>query len=155
MGEEPAGRVTALHVHPAEHWVSMAPTFEIRFTPDGIEGDVHEGRDKRAVLMVEAADLEHLGLRPGDLREQITVDLPGLMQLEEGTRLETGEAVLEITGPCEGCTHIGEHVGVDDTEAFRVSLAGRRGMLARVESVDGEGVLRVGDPIFVVEPSAT
>ncbi len=141
------GRVSALFVHPPEHWADMSAVGEVRVTTKGIDGDVHAGRGKRALLLVEAGDLLDLGLAPGDLREQVTVELPGLMGLAAGTRLSIGDAVLEVTGPCEPCTHIGEHVGAPDASAFRDRLKGRRGLLARVASVDGDGAVRVGDAV--------
>ena len=144
------GRVVALFVHPKEHWIELSPADEIRVTRKGIDGDVHAGRGKRAVLLMDANDLEELGLRPGELREQVTVDLPGLMSMDAGTRIAVGDVVLELSGPCEPCTHIGEHVGVDDRKAFQETLKGRRGMLARVASVEGNGVVRVGDPVRVL-----
>jgi MOSC domain-containing protein YiiM len=100
---------------------------------------------------MHAGDVQDLGIRPGDLREQITVDLPGLMRLAPGTRLRVGPAVLEITKECVGCTHIGEHVGVQDVEAFRLSLEGRRGMLASVREVEDGQPIRVGDHVEVLD----
>lgn len=115
----------------------------------GLEGDWHSKRGGRALLLMDAGDLRDLDLSPGDLREQITVDLPGLMGVEAGTRLRVGPAVLEITKPCDPCTHIGEHVGVGDVEAFRDRLRGRRGMLARFVEADGDRI-KVGDPVEVL-----
>jgi MOSC domain-containing protein YiiM len=114
----------------------------------GLEGDLHgktKEDGKRQVLLMDTESLDALGLRPGDLRDQITLDLPGLQQLPPGTRLQVGQAELELTGPCEPCTHIGMLVGKDDREAFRRSLVGRRGVLARVVAVTGAGRIRVGD----------
>jgi MOSC domain-containing protein YiiM len=141
--------VVSLHLL-REHERSPEPVPEVRATPLGLEGDVHAGRmaGKRQVLLMDAKDLQDLGLRPGDLREQVTVDLAGLMQIPPGTRLGVGEAVLELTGPCEPCTHIGEHVGVHDVEAFQKNLRGRRGMLARVAA---PGAIRIGDPVEVLQ----
>jgi MOSC domain-containing protein YiiM len=126
------------------HWTALEPVEMVDATTIGLDGDRHAGREegKRQVLLTDAGDLRTLGLRPGDLREQVTVELPGLMSLTPGTRLRIGEAVLELTGRCEPCTHIGEHVGVEDREAFRERLVGRRGMLARVSE---PGPIRVGD----------
>jgi MOSC domain-containing protein YiiM len=124
---------------------------EVRAIPgEGLEGDWHRGHGRRSVLLMHSGDVRDLGIRPGDLREQITVDLPGLMKLPSGTRLRVGRAVLEITKECVGCTHIGEHVGVDDVEAFRVSLDGRRGMLASVLEAEDGRPIRVGDPVEVL-----
>ena len=140
-----SGRVVSLQLK-REHWEPLAPVDQIRLTEDGIDGDRHAGRaeGKRQILLIDAGDLRDLDLKPGDLREQVTVELPGLMALPEGTRLRLGTAVLELTGECGPCTHIGEHVGVEDPEAFRQQLEGRRGVLARVSE---PGEIRVGDPV--------
>ncbi|MGH2547016.1 MAG: MOSC domain-containing protein [Actinomycetota bacterium] len=141
------GRVVSLQTK-REHPAPLEPVESFRATELGLEGDRHAGRQegKRQVLLAEAGDLRDLGLDPGDLREQVTLDLPGLMSLDEGTRLRVGEAVLELTGVCEPCTHIGEHIGAEDPEVLRQSLVGRRGMLARVV---GEGPIRRDDPVEV------
>jgi MOSC domain-containing protein YiiM len=141
------GRVVSLQMK-REHFAPLEPMDAVRATAVGLEGDRHAGREhaKRQVLLVEAGDLRDLGLEPGALREQVTVDLPGLMALDAGTRLRVGEAVLELTGVCEPCTHVGEHLRVDDPEAFRQTLVGRRGMLARVLA---EGAIRRDDPVEV------
>jgi MOSC domain-containing protein YiiM len=143
------GRVVSLQLK-TRHWGPLEAVDSVTATPVGLDGDRHAGRrgGKRQVLLAESGDLRHVGLAPGELREQVTVDLPGLMRLGAGSRLRVGEAVLEVTGPCEPCTHIGEHVGVEDREAFRRSLVGRRGMLA---TVVGEGTIRLGDPVEVQE----
>ncbi len=139
------GSVVALHPNRTRHR-PLDRVDTVRATAQGIEGDIHAGRSRgrRQVLLMDAGDLRTLGLCPGDLREQITVDLPGLMALPVGTQLSVGDAELQITGPCEPCTHIGEHVGVGDPEALRERLRGRRGMPARV--VDA-GLISVGDPV--------
>jgi MOSC domain-containing protein YiiM len=141
------GRVVSLQTK-REHDAPLSPVESFTATALGLEGDRHAGREegKRQVLLAEAGDLRDLGLDPGDLREQVTLDLPGLMSLDEGTRLRVGEAVLELTGVCEPCTHIGEHIEAKDPEALRRRLVGRRGMLARVV---GEGPIRREDPVEV------
>jgi MOSC domain-containing protein YiiM len=140
-------RVVALHVL-RRHEADPEPVDRVQATAVGLDGDVHAGRHggKRQVLVVATEDLARVGLRPGDLREQVTVDLEGLMHLPPGSRLQVGDVVLELTGPCEPCTHIGEHLGVEDREAFRQTLQGRRGMLARV-APGGEGIVGVGDEV--------
>jgi MOSC domain-containing protein YiiM len=144
-GDMPSGHVVSLQMK-RQHWAQLEPVASVEATERGLDGDKHAGREggKRQVLVTDEDDLRHLDLKPGDLREQVTVRLPGLMSLAAGTRLEVGEAVLEVTGPCEPCTHIGEHLGQDDREAFRARLRGRRGMLARV-AVPGR--IDVGDPV--------
>jgi MOSC domain-containing protein YiiM len=140
-----AGTVVSLQLKRG-HWSALDRVDAVDATAIGLDGDRHAGRQdgKRQVLLTDAGDLRDMGLRPGDLREQVTLELPGLMSLGPGTLLRVGRAVLELTGACEPCTHIGEHVGVEDREAFRQRLVGRRGMLARVSE---PGPIRVGDPV--------
>jgi MOSC domain-containing protein YiiM len=145
-----SGAVVSLQIVPGNH-APVRYLDEVRAIPEeGLEGDWHRGHGRRSVLLMHSGDVQDLGIRPGDLREQITVDLPGLMKLAPGTRLRVGPAVLEITKECVGCTHIGEHVGVEDVEAFRVSLEGRRGMLATVLDVQDGEPIRVGDQVEVL-----
>lgn len=147
------GRVISLQLL-AEHRERPEPVRQARaLVARGLEGDVHgkkETGSRRQVLIVDRATLEALALRPGDLREQITVDFPVLETLSVGTLLRLGPVTCELTGPCEPCTHIGGLLGVPDAVAFQRSLQGRRGQLAKVAAVDGDGVIRVGDPVVVI-----
>jgi MOSC domain-containing protein YiiM len=144
------GTVVSLQMK-RDHWAPLETVEAVEATPLGLDGDRHAGRENgpRQILLMAVEDLRDLGLRPGDLREQVTVDLPGLMSLAAGTRLKVGPAVLELTGECTGCTHIGEHVGVEDPEVFRQRLVGRRGMLARVAE---PGRIQVGDAVGTEGP---
>lgn len=146
------GKVVSLQVVPGNHATAEHRDVVTAAPGKGIEGDWHFHRGDRAVLLMDRGDLLDLDLRPGDLREQITLDLGDLMSLPPGTRLRLGQATLELTKVCEPCTHIGEHVGVDDVESFRDRLKGRRGMLARVVGVEGDGRIRVGDGVEVKRP---
>ena len=143
------GRVVSLQTK-REHVAPLEQVDSFHATALGLDGDRHAGREhgKRQVLLTEEADLRDLDLKPGDLREQLTVDLPGLMSMPPGTRLQVGEAVLQLTGGCEPCTHIGEHLGAEDPDEFRRRLVGRRGMLARVV---GQGAIRRDDPVEAEE----
>ena len=150
------GRVLSLQLLTA-HGTRPRPVPEVRaLVGRGLDGDIH-GKTKpdsrRQVLIVDRATLLAMGLGPGDLREQITVEFPSLETLPVGTLLRTGEVTFELTGVCEPCTHIGALNGVSDAEAFRSALGGRRGQLARVTTVEGEGHIRVGDVIAVVTGS--
>src|SRR6266542_4988351 len=65
----------------------------------GLEGDSHAHRSKRAVTIVDRSTHEAVGVRPGDLREQITVEgLPSLGSLGEGTLLRIGAITLRVNG---------------------------------------------------------
>ena len=117
----------------------------------GFDGDKHGKRranTARQVLLVDRRSLEALGFAPGALREQLTVDLPGLDALPRGTRLRVGEAVLEISGPCAPCEAIGIINGVDPN-TLREALEGKRGVAARVVAVAGAGRICRGDKIVV------
>ena len=111
----------------------------------GLAGDRHAKADsKRQVLLIEAETLDKLGLRAGDVRENITTRGIALMELPIGTRLHIGEAMLELTVECEPCNLMDQlRSGLKET------LKGQRGMLARVTQ---SGTLSVGD-IILVEPS--
>ncbi len=120
----------------------------------GIEGDSHASRTKRAVTVVDISTHESVGVKPGDLREQITVEgLPKLGDLETGTLLRVGAITLRVNGPCDPCTHIGEMNGVADPKEFQAMLDGRRGLVCNVVVADGP--VRVGDEVSVMETVAT
>jgi MOSC domain-containing protein YiiM len=117
----------------------------------GLEGDSHVAKATRAVLVVDRSTLDDLGLAPGDLREQITIDgVRDVTTLAAGTRLRVGGLTLQVNGPCKPCTHIGELLEVDDPEAFRMSLEGRRGAACTV--VEVAGFARIGDSVEVLTP---
>jgi MOSC domain-containing protein YiiM len=151
MPEVP-GKVASLQVVPGNHATAEFRDAVVAVEGKGIEGDWHFHRRDRAVLLMDQGDLRDLDLRAGDLREQIMLDLEDLMLLPPGTTLRMGDVTLELTKVCAPCTHIGEHVGVEDVEDFRDRLQGRRGMLARVVSVEGRGRIRVGDRVDVHRP---
>jgi MOSC domain-containing protein YiiM len=116
----------------------------------GIEGDSHVHRAKRAVTVVDRSTHDAVGVQPGDLREQVTVEgLPSLGSLAEGTLLRIGAITLRVNGPCDPCTHIGEMNGIADPDAFQSMLEGRRGLVCNV--VSASGPVRVGDEVSVLE----
>jgi MOSC domain-containing protein YiiM len=141
--------VVALQLH-ALHGSPLRPVREVNGrVGGGIEGDSHVDRAKRAVVLADRSTHEALGLVPGDLREQITVEgLPGVSLLPPDTEIRVGGLTLRVVGACEPCTHIGEMVGVDDVEAFQASLQGRRGAVCTV--IAATGPARIGDPVDVL-----
>ena len=113
----------------------------------GLEGDRHAKRDsRRQVLLMQEETLEQLGLKPGDVREQVTVRDLALDELAFGTRIRVGRAVLEIAGPCQPCERMEEI-----RPGLKASLAGRRGRFVRVVEA---GSFAVGDAL-IVEPPRT
>jgi len=141
-------RVISLQVHGA-HGERLQATTEVRGrVGGGLEGDSHVEREKRGVVVLDRSTNDALGLRPGDLREQITIEgLPDLNTLAVGTRLRIGGITLRVNGPCEPCTHIGEMNGVADPREFQAKLEGRRGLICTVLAADGP--VRVGDAVAV------
>jgi MOSC domain-containing protein YiiM len=98
--------------------------------------------------MVDRSVLQDHDLAPGALREQLTVEgLPELDSLPPGTRIAAGAGILEVIDSCAPCLVIGEYNGVEDREAFRQSLEGRRGMF--VEFVE-PAEISVGDVVRVL-----
>ena len=144
-----SGRVAALHIRTEKHGTPTPVAEVVVRVGGGVEGDVHAHRTSRAVLVIDRATLDALGLAPGDLREEITIEgLPDVTNLPAESELRIGGVTLRVSGPCEPCTHIGELLGVADREAFRQSLVGRRGALCTVSAVSGP--IRVGDPVDVL-----
>lgn len=110
----------------------------------GIDGDKHAGEtSKRQVLLADMESLDALDVRPGTIKENLTVEGLHVMGLEPGTRLRINHAVLEITSICEPCFRMDEI-----RQGLRAELQGRRGMNSRV--IAG-GVISVGDEIVVEE----
>jgi serine/threonine protein phosphatase PrpC len=140
MGAKPS--VTALHLFPSHgapgHAVGRVQALE----NTGLEGDHHaRPGSRRQVLLVEHEVLDTLGLSPGQIREQITVRGLRLNELEVGTRLRAGEAVLEVAGPCKPCSLMDEI-----RSGLQAELEGRRGRFVRVVT---PGSFGVGDPLTV------
>lgn len=109
----------------------------------GIEGDKHaSAASTRQVLLADKEALDAVGVLPGTIKENITVEGIDVMRLPAGTRVRLGRsAVLEINAVCEPCFRMDEI-----RDGLRAELEGRRGMLARV--VHG-GAISVGDSITV------
>jgi MOSC domain-containing protein YiiM len=105
----------------------------------GIEGCAHGNPPRREVLLVSKEHLDALGVEPGAIRENVTVEGVDVHSWPVGQRVQVGAAVLEITMVCDPCHRM------DELRAgLRSQLDGRRGMLAHV--VDG-GEIALGDQI--------
>jgi MOSC domain-containing protein YiiM len=111
----------------------------------GMEGDKHaEARSLRQLLLADKEALDAVGVSPGTIKENVTVEGLNVMGLPAGTQLRLGgNAVIAITNVCEPCFRMDEiRMGLKD------ELVGRRGMVARV--IRG-GTISVGDSITVEE----
>jgi len=140
-----SGRIVALHLKPESGGV--LPVEELSaITGVGFEGDKCAGRKSRQVLFLSTESINAFGYQPGELREQITVDLDGLQGLAEGTRVQAGEAIFRIEGDCAPCGNMARNLGEDPT-SFQEKMAGKRGMLATVER---GGSVKNGDEVVVL-----
>ena len=106
---------------------------------EGLEGCAHANPPKREVLFVSKEHLDSVGVEPGAIRENLTVEGDDVEQWPIGQRVRAGEAVFEITMVCDPCHRMDEL-----RQGLRTELEGKRGMLARV--VEG-GEVAVGDEI--------
>lgn len=67
----------------------------------------------RQALIASRSVTTELGLKPGDLRENIVVDCDYLYDLPSGTVVKVGQALLRLTFHCEPCRKILELVEFD------------------------------------------
>jgi len=78
------------------------------------------------------------------LRRNLVISGINLLALKNA-RLQVGEALLEVVGPCQACSRMEEAIGSGGYAAMR----GHGGMTARV--IAG-GPIRVGDPVRAAQP---
>jgi len=125
------------------HRQPMREFEEVQVEADrGFVGCIH-GRPggRRQVLVMDVETLGRLDLPPGIVKENITTRGLALGELQSGQRLRVGEALLEVTVPCEPCHRMDEI-----RQGLRHELRGRRGILCRVVEA---GRIRRGDTIEV------
>jgi molybdopterin adenylyltransferase len=106
---------------------------------EGLEGCAHANPPRREVLFVSLEHLQSVGVEPGAIRENLTVDGADVQKWPVGQQVRAGDAVFEITMVCDPCQRMD-----DLRDGLRAELDGKRGMLARV--VEG-GEVAVGDEI--------
>ena len=137
------GTIVSLQICPARG-APMQPQESLRALADlGLEGDCHARQGSaRQVLLMDEETLMALGLTAGMVKENITTRGLALRTLAPGTRLRAGNALVEITQPCDPCRHLD-----NIREGLRAKMRGQRCMLARV--IEG-CTLRVGDAIEMV-----
>ena len=112
----------------------------------GMQGDRHLRSDglraKRQVLIMDVETLNHFGLEPGQVRENVTLEGLDLSTISAGDRVSLGaDVVLEITGDCEPCARMDEI-----RPGLKEEIDGKRGVLAFVEK---GGVGSIGSEVGV------
>src|SRR6266516_3007288 len=108
----------------------------------GLEGCAHANPPRREVLFVSKEHLDAVGVEPGAIRENLTVEGDDVERWPIGQRVRAGGAVFEITMVCDPCHRMDEL-----REGLRAELEGRRGMLARIVE---SGEVAVGDEITLL-----
>ena len=142
------GHVSNLFIAVERRKAMKAVDQALAVADQGLEGCLH-GRagSKRQVLLVDSETLNEFGLLPGIIRENVTTVGLNVAELRPGQRLCVGEAVLEVTVPCEPCFRMDEiRMGLQK------ELGNRRGTLCRV--VEGGRISR-GDAIKVISAAVT
>ena len=136
--------ITGIWTSPARNSGRMERHDRVRALADhGLEGCAHaRPGGKRQVLFASNEHLEAVGVEPGRIRENFTVDDGDVQAWPVGQRLRAGTAVFEVTMVCDPCERMDAI-----RPGLRGELEGRRGMLARVLE-DGEVAL--GDPLELI-----
>jgi len=108
----------------------------------GLVGCAHANPPRREVLLASKEHLDAVGVEPGAIRENVTVEGADVQVWTVGQRVQVGEALLEITMVCDPCSRM------DDLRSgLRAEIDGKRGMLAAV--VEG-GEIALGDSVTLV-----
>ena len=107
---------------------------------EGLDGCAHANPPRREVLFASKEHLDSVGVEPGAVRENMTVEGADVQEWPVGQRVRVGDAaVFEITMVCDPCHRMDEL-----RDGLRAELDGKRGMLARVVE---SGDVAVGDPV--------
>jgi MOSC domain-containing protein YiiM len=96
---------------------------------------------KRQVLLMDVETLERFGLAPGAVKENVTTRGLNFQKLGVGHRVRLGEALLELTSPCDPCSRMD-----DIRQGLQQELHGQRGWLCCVVEA---GKIRKGDRVEV------
>ncbi len=148
-----AGTVTAIVVRPGRRDPAHTLDHTRALVGRGLADDRHAARSRpRSPRQVTLLQAEHLPViaalagadhvDPVDLRRNLVVAGLNLLSAKE-RRLQVGDAVLEVTGPCHPCSRMEEALGPGGFQAMR----GHGGMNARVVVA---GDIAVGDRVAVL-----
>jgi MOSC domain-containing protein YiiM len=145
------GRVEAIVVRGSPRAVARSIDQTVALAGIGLADDRlgQRGEAELSTRQVTLIQAEHLpviarlarvdGVEPVGLRRNLVVSGINLLALKNA-RLQVGDAVLEIVGPCHPCSRMEDTIGPGGYAAMR----GHGGMTARV--LRG-GAIRVGDGV--------
>ena len=134
-------RVAGVWISPGKGSGRMTPRERARAVAGhGLDGCAHaRAGTKRQVLFASTEHLSAVGVAPGQIRENLTVEGADVQRWPVGQRVGIGESVFEITMVCDPCSRMDEL-----RPGLQQELDGKRGMLARVLET---GDVAVGDEI--------
>jgi MOSC domain-containing protein YiiM len=112
----------------------------------GFNGCAHANPPRREVLFASKEHLDAVGVEPGAIRENVTVEGADVQSWPVGQRVQVGDALFEITMVCDPCARMDQL-----RSGLRAELDDRRGMLAHV--VEG-GEVVLGDEVVLVDTHA-
>jgi len=139
--------VVGLFVSPARKSGVSEPRDRVRaIESQGFEGCAHANPPRREVLFASKEHLDAVGVEPGAIRENVTVDGADVQSWPVGQRVRVGEVLFEITMVCDPCERMDQL-----RSGLRAELDDRRGMLAHV--VQG-GQVVLGDEVVLVDAPA-
>jgi len=135
--------------------VPKHPLAECRIVTLGLRGDrqrdrEHHGGPERAVVVfslerIAALQAEGHPIAPGTIGENLTLEGLDWSRVVPGTRLDVGEARLELTRFAAPCEKVGG--SFTGNEFTRVSEKVHPGWSRVCARVLAEGVVRVGDAV--------
>lgn len=135
--------VVGLFVSPARGSGRSEPRERVRaIENEGLEGCAHANPPRREVLLASKEHLDAVGVEPGAIRENVTVDGVDVHEWPVGQRVRVGDALLEITMVCDPCSRMDEL-----RPGLRAEIDGRRGMLAHIVET---GDIALGDDVSLV-----
>ena len=139
-----SGTIVNLHIARVKGTPSDPVQAARAVSAEGLEGDRSRNpRNLRQVLVMDKETLDHYGLEPGQVKENVTVTGLDLSQARQGNVFfignEDNHVTLEVTGDCEPCQKMDALI-----PGLRQEIFGRRGILTVV--LQG-GEINVGDPI--------
>ncbi len=147
------GRVEEIWLRPARRAAPVSVPETTAVCKSGLEGDRYRGRSERSRRQVTLIQAEHLPaiaslsgnatVSAGTLRRNLVVSGIPLVALK-GRVFSVGQAVFAYTVSCDPCRRMEEALGAGGFNAMR----GMGGICVRVVS---PGVIRVGDPVAVLD----
>ena len=139
-----SGTIVNLHIARVKGTPSDPVDAARAISAEGLEGDRSRNpRNLRQVLVMDKETLDHYGLEPGQIKENLTVTGLDLSQARQGHVFFIGDdenhVTLEVTGDCEPCQKMDALI-----PGLREDIFGKRGILTVV--LQG-GEIKVGDAI--------